>query len=223
MARVKQKKNGKGSLKNIQLLINNKADLLNEMLYKETQLIKSKIEWLSPLEIDDFSEYSDINFLKLLGLPYKEIDLQKFWPPKGPQWDALGKTKNNEVLLVEAKANLPELASSGTKASSKSLDLIKSSLNKTKSFLNITNQIDWSKKYYQYTNRLAHLYYLREVKKIPTFLVFIYFINDKTVNGPRSKEEWLNAIEITESYLGLDRHILSDFVIKIFIDYNELS
>lgn len=223
MSIVKQNGNGKGSLRDIQILVNNKTELLNSVILEKTQLITGKtINWLSPLANNDFSEYRDNSFLKLLGLDINKINIHEFWPTRGPQWDALGKTSDNEILLVEAKANIPELETPGSKASEKSLNLIKSSLNATKNYLNISNDVDWADKYYQYTNRLAHLYYLRIVKKIPTFLIFIYIIGDKSVNGPDSKNKWLNAIKQAESYLGLENHNLSDFVLKIFIQHNEL-
>ena len=34
----------------------------------------------------------------------------------GPQWDALAKTSGDKIILLEAKANIEELADGGTKA-----------------------------------------------------------------------------------------------------------
>ena len=86
--------------------------------------------------------------------------LSNFWPQKGSQWDALGKSKNGNVFLIEAKANIPEIVSSPSGAKKTSKLLIDKSLIETKIYLNINNDIDWSGKFYQYTNRLAHLYFL---------------------------------------------------------------
>jgi hypothetical protein len=60
---------------------------------------------------------------------------------------------------------------------------IRASLNKTKDVLNTKNAIDWSIGFYQYTNRLTHLYLLRELNHLPAYLLFIYFMNDAEMNG----------------------------------------
>lgn len=144
-------------------------------------LANQQIIWTSPIEQDEFAEYRDNDFLSKVGLAPNEIKLNDFWPPRGPQWDALAKTKSGQVILVEAKANIPEIVSPGTGAGITSKRIIDKSLNDTKAFLGLTNDIDWSGKFYQYTNRLAHLYFLRVKCNKPTFLVNIYFIGDDTV------------------------------------------
>ena len=84
--------------------------------------------------------------------------------------------------------------------------------------------IDWSGKLYQYANRIAHLYLLRELNRIPAYLLFIYFIGDRDVDGPQTTEEWKAAIEEAERALGLPtRHRLSDYVVDIFVHVDELS
>ena len=84
--------------------------------------------------------------------------------------------------------------------------------------------IDWSGKLYQYANRIAHLYLLRELNRIPAYLLFIYFIGDRDVDGPQTTEEWKAAIEVAERVLGLPtRHRLSDYVVDIFVHVDELS
>lgn len=90
-------------------------------------------------------------------------------------------------------------------------------------YLNIKNDVDWSGTFYQYINRLAHLYFLRVINNIDAFLVNIYFMNDKTVNGPKSKDEWLAAIKVMKLYLGLSHHKLSKYMIDLFIDVDNLK
>lgn len=225
-----KKYNGKdirGSLKDIQDLINQHADLLNALLKdKINALTTESIEWVSPLKKDDFAEYSDNDFIDILELTKKlKKPLNTFWPNRGPNWDALGKTDKDSVFLVKAKANVPEIVSpaSGAKAQN-SINLISLSLNSTKNFLNINNNIDWSGKFYQYTNRIAHLYFLRELNGIPAYLVNIYFINDKTVDGPSSKKKWLAALEVMKGYLGVGKkHKLTEFMIDLFIDLDDMK
>lgn len=221
MSRVEQKSDGKGSLKDIQILINEYPDLLNALLRsKIAELHSSKITWLSPVNNDNFAEYRDDEFIELLKLVLS-IQLNSFWPKQGLQWDALGNADNGMVFLIEAKANIPEIVSPATQASTKSKMLIDKSLAETKTFLNITNDVDWSGKFYQYTNRLAHLYFLRELNKKQAWLVNIYFVNDKEVKGPESKKEWLAALQVMKCYLGIGHHSLSKYMIDLFIDVED--
>lgn len=224
MARIKQNPNGHGSLKNIQVLVNKNQVLIDTLIKSAfSELAKEDILWTSPLENDEFAEYRDDDFLIKVGLNPNEIDLKEFWPNKGLQWDALAYTKEKKIILVEAKANIPEIVSPATGAGEISKPLINKSLSETKAFLNVNNEIDWSGKFYQYTNRLAHLYFLREKCKKETFLINVYFIGDETVSGPETKQEWDGAIKVLNSYLGLSRHKLSKYMADIFIDVNKLD
>ena len=114
MGRYKQKPNGKGSLKLIQTLINDYPHVLNSKLPMVGRIEKP---WVSPLKEDEYAEYRDKDFITRLKIEDQlSLKLEEFWPKHGPQWDALGKTVNNEVLLVEAKANLSKLQSSASAA-----------------------------------------------------------------------------------------------------------
>jgi len=223
MGIVKQKSDGKGSLKDIQQVINNFPEILNTQIKKGISSLKQdEIEWLSPLKENDYCEYSDIDFINLLELNLVH-PLESFWPKRGPQWDALGKSNKGDVFLVEAKANIPEIVSSPTGAGQASKIIIDKSLIETKLFLNSKNNVDWSGKFYQYTNRLAHLYFLRVLNNIPAWLVNVYFLNDKSVHGPKSVEEWQGAIKVMKTYLGVGNHKLSKYMIDVFIDVNDLK
>lgn len=224
MARIIQKSDGRGSLKDIQILVNKNQHIIDNLLKLSfDDLANQQIIWTSPIEQDDYAEYRDNDFLLKVGLNPIEIRLDNFWPNRGPQWDALAKTTNGHVILVEAKANIPEVVSPATGAGETSKTIIDKSLNETKAFLKLTNNIDWSGKFYQYTNRLAHLYFLREKCNKQTFLVNIYFIGDDTVSGPKTKQEWDGALQVLHTYLGLSRHKLSKYMVDIFIDVNDLK
>ncbi len=80
--------------------------------------------------------------------------------------------------------------------------------------------MDLSKGFYQYYNRLAHLYFLRKLNDIPAFLVFVYFINDHTYIST-TKEEWNGALQLMKALLGAHKHKLSKYVIDIFLDVDE--
>lgn len=213
----------KGSLKDIRLLINQSPQLLNSLLKnKIKEISKSEINWISPLKENKYIEYQDEEFINKIGVKLK-YKLYDFWPNKGPHWDGLGKTDDNVIFLIEAKANIKEIVTPESQAkSSKSIDLISRSLYETKTYLGIENSVDWSGKFYQYTNRIAHLYFLRVQNKIPTYLINIYFINDESVNGPKSRVEWESALEVMKTYLGVRNNKLSKYIIDLFIDINDI-
>lgn len=191
MSRFPQGPAVKGSQKWIQKLVNGEPELLNAEIIRHLALSdEESITWLSPRAEDDFAEYRDQTFLDLLDLNLTNVPLSDFWPPGGPQWDALGKSESGKVYLVEAKSHIPEMVSGGTAAAGKSFKRIRESLDKTKTFLNSKPEHDWSSTFYQYTNRLAHLYLLRVLNGVPAYLVFVNFLNDKEMKGPKSIDEW---------------------------------
>ena len=223
MPRIQQGHGAKGSQKWIQKLVNEKSDLLNSLIKIQLNLSDTDtITWLSPLAEDGYSEYQDQAFLDLLNITLSKISLSDFWPLKGPVWDGLGKSKTGRVFLVEAKSHISEVLSPGTGAGVKSLKKIKKSLDETKSFLHSTSEHDWTSTFYQYTNRLAHLYLLRALNKVPAYLVFVYFVNDNEMNGPKSIDEWHGALSLLTSYLGIGSHRLKKYIADIFIDIGEI-
>ena len=223
MGRYRQKSNGKGSLKLIQTLVNEYSHVFNSKL---AHITGEQITWISPLESDEYAEYRDTAFLEKLKVNTEAVEkLKDFWPRNGPQWDALGKFGDNGVLLVEAKANLPELVSPPSSATSPiSQQLIAQSLEETKAYIDATPGADWSGIYYQYLNRITHLYFLRVLHNVPAFLVMIYFIGDQSVTSPTSEDEWKVAIQSMHQTLGIpNKHSLDPYILNLFIHVNELG
>jgi hypothetical protein len=217
----------KGSQKWLQKLVNEHNPIfLRELNRKIPGLnIKSldQIRWLSLLEKDGYLEYSDRAFTDQLGVELKHKMLADFWPQGGPVWDGLAKIDKREILLVEAKSHIGELRSTLRAEATNSLRKICQSLTQTQGFLGVESLLDWGTPFYQYTNRLAHLYFLRELNKLPAYLVFVYFVNDRDMHGPSTREEWQGALQLMKSLLGLSRHKLSKYMADIFIDVNELQ
>jgi hypothetical protein len=218
--RAVERKEARGSLRWIRKAVNDHAELLDREVLRACGLADSQeIQWVSPLAHDDFAEYGDQDFLDRLRISLPNRALRGFWPNRGPQWDALGRLSSGEVFLVEAKANVPEIVSPATAASASSRELIEESLAETKSFLGIDPSIPWSGKLYQYANRVAHLYLLRELNAIPAFLVFVYFVGDPDVQGPESVAEWKAALTVAKRVLGLgERHRLSKYIVEVFLN-----
>jgi hypothetical protein len=96
-------------------------------------------------------------------------------------------------------------------------------LNETKDYLGVVSPVPWSDVFYQYANRLAHLYLLHELNEVDAYLVFLYFMNDEEMDGPETIREWTAAKKILESALRSNKkHMLSKRVLDVFIDVNEL-
>ena len=221
--RAVERKPARGSLRWLREAVNTRSGKLDGSIRQACSLpAKAKIEWRSPLEEDDYAEYGDHDFLTLLGLELKHRPLESFWPNRGPQWDALARTSTNQIILVEAKANIPEIVSPGTSASPESRALIENSLAETKRYLRVPEDIPWSGRLYQYANRVAHLYLLRELNGVDAHLIFLYFTGASDVNGPETVKEWIAALTVAKRVLGLrSRHRLHRYVNDVFIDVAE--
>lgn len=213
----------RGSLKWIQIAVEQRAPALNKSILEQLPNAE-KIEWLSPLREDTFAEYRDDAFLMRLGLPHLADELRSFWPKRGPQWDALGRTDAGQVLLVEAKAHIGEFCSPSSEASEQSLLLIRSSLETTASELGVSadDAEQWHRKFYQYTNRLAHLAWLRR-QGVDAWLVLVGFCGDADMPGDTTPAAWQAAYRIADFALGIPkRHHLQRNIIHVFPEVSEL-
>jgi hypothetical protein len=223
MARFPQTQAKKGSQKWIQKLINDKPEILNSQIWSTLNFSeKEHIQWFSPLKNDDYAEYRDQAFLKLLDAKLEKLPLDEFWPKGGPQWDALGRSASGKLFLVEAKSHIQELISTLQAKDKDSVKRILKSLGEVKDYLESKTDFDWSKCFYQYTNRLAHLYLSRK-NGLSAYLVFVYFINDLQMKGPTTVFEWEGAIKLLNSCLGIGRHKLREYIANVFVDINQLQ
>lgn len=222
-----------GSRMYIQDIVNDNPQYLNKLILSSSislaTYVRQEPEWVSPLEKDPltekkYKEYRDDGFLWPIKQAFLYKKLGDFWPAGGPQWDALatvkGKDGTNGVLIVEAKANIPELGgptyACGAE-SPKSLDKIKRSFASVKIELGVTPDADWMGDYYQYANRLAHLYFLHVICQVPTWLVYVYFIGGRKVSSLSSAEDWQNELNKRRETLGIPKkHMLTQQTIEIF-------
>jgi hypothetical protein len=219
------KEKPKGSQKWIQDIINICPELLNGLIQQKfTSLSGREICWKSPLKEDDFSEYRDTAFLENINLQELVAELKKFWPKNGPQWDALGRTSDGRAfILIEAKANVPEIVSSCGATDKESQKTISERLYETQRWLNCrAPRFDWKYGFYQYANRLAHLYFLREKSNKEAYLVFLYFVDDPTYK-PTSQEAWNSALKLQEKLMGLSAGSLRHRgIIDLFINTSDI-
>ena len=208
----------KGSQRWLQLAVNHCPTVIDRAIRSAGIGLSNSIEWMSPLESDDFAEYQDSAFTNRLGISLDRRALSAFWPTGGPVWDGLARS-GDRLLLIEAKAHVREINSSSTKAGPKSQVQIKDALKESKAFLKVTSDTDWARCFYQYANRLAHLYLLRELNGLDAYLVFIYFTVDGTMGMPVSQEGWAAAIALTKTHLGLPKSDwLSTYVKDVYIN-----
>jgi hypothetical protein len=208
-----QRPSSKGSQQRIQWVVSNSPGLLDGPIGVGT------IDWRSPIAADNYAKYRDDAFLSRLGITLAKRSLESFWPKGGPQWDALGRAESGEIVLVDATAHLNDLFSPPTAASESSLARIQLSLRETAFGLGVLDGFDWSKQFYQYTNRLAHAYLLDVINAIPTRLAFVHFVGDADVDGPPTRAEWETAITAVHDAIGLPE--VPRFVMDIFIDVRE--
>ena len=180
------------------------------------------IQWASPKADDDYAEYRDLAFLERLGVKLDLYPLEDFWPERGPQWDGLGKSSSGKLFLVEAKSHIPELMSTFTGTNKASVDKVTRSLEETKKRLGVKLGYDWLTPFYQYANRLAHVYLLRK-NKLDALLVNVYFVNDSEMKGPETADEWKGAIRLLHRCLGIREYLLKKWVVDLFFDVRELE
>lgn len=213
--RVEQPEGQRGSLKWIQRAVETHSVALEPSAL-------GPIHWVSPLRDDAFAEYRDGAFLRRLNLSWLEKDLIEFWPRRGPQWDALG-LAGDKVVLVEAKARVPEFMSSPCQASAGSLRKIEAAFDRVKDDLGVASRLDWTQTYYQYANRIAHLWWLRR-SGVDVHLLFVDFLNATDVTGPEDVAIWQEAYGTAERQLGLPlHHPLSAFMHHVYPDVARLT
>jgi hypothetical protein len=209
-----------GSQRWLQLAVNVHRWLVDEPLVGSLGISHSPVEWLSPLRSGGYRECRDLEALKALGVPATvQHSLADFWPRRGPVWDGLARTARGDLLLIEAKAHVPELASGRSQAGPESLNKITERLREVREYLAPKSTTDWTHTFYPYANRLAFLYFLREMNELPAHLVFVYFVNARDVKGPTSRAEWEAALTLMYAALGLSkRHPLSRYIHNVFVD-----
>ncbi|MBI4242954.1 MAG: hypothetical protein HY606_02585 [Planctomycetes bacterium] len=219
--------NSPGSQKYLQDLVNYSPGYLNELIISSSislsDFSNGDIEWVSPLERDNFKEYRDDSFLWPIQQAWHYKKLGSFWPSTGPQWDGLaiihGKDDSKGTILAEAKATTYELGGPHYACRSESgynIERINSAFSKVKDALRVDQAFDWMGDYYQYVNRIAHLYFLHVICDIPTWLVYLYFIS-RDADEKQAIKYWENCISGIYNKLGLpEEHILSERMINAF-------
>jgi hypothetical protein len=222
MSRVIQPEGQRGSLKWIQTCVNKHPHAIDDAILAKLPTAKS-INWHSPRADDGFAEYRDGAFLSLLGLERLGTDLAAFWPQRGPQWDALARSDDGNIFLVEAKAHIEEIFSPASAAGADSRERIAAALAKTIAACGAKPKTAWIETFYQLGNRLAHLHFLRS-RSVPAWLVLVNFVGDREMNGPSTRGEWEAAYRVVYHVMGIaERTPLLRHVLHVYPDVSRLG
>lgn len=209
-----------GSQRQLQTYVNERPQPLSAAMLEalHLELPPTAVEWVSPLASQYYAEYKDADFLHALGLGFLKTELGQFWPNSGPRWDGLARFtvgSRPHYVLVEAKSHVPEMYSNGCCAKSpSSLAKIIEALNRTKSWLGVSPDANWSGQLYQAANRLAHLYWFRQVLGLDTFMVNVYFVGDP--HSPTSLGQWKAGLARANVELGIS-DIKLPWVVELFL------
>jgi hypothetical protein len=203
MARIEQSLSDRGSQKWLQLAVNLKPSVLDDLILPKLAGA-ARLSWCSPLYADGYAEYRDADFLQKIGADNLAPQLAAFWPERGPQWDALACSDQSDIILVEAKAHLGELCSPATKAGPGSREKIREALDQCALYIGAEPRAPWTDVFYQLANRIAHLCFLRK-HGVRAWLVLINFVGDSERHGPTTEREWSAAYQIVWHVLGITK------------------
>lgn len=195
----------------MQACVNGERSAFESRLRESIPVLRSatQFEWLSPLSKEGYREFRDGAMLRALGLERLGPDLKRFWPGRGPVWDALGRVVYQDgkttTLLLEAKSHLGEYKSA-CKAKSRSWARISEALGDLGRRLGASEA--WRRAslhdYYQMANRLAFAEFLHAAGT-EVLLVNICFEGDEC--WPRAKraasDDWSSFHEGLKGDLGL--------------------
>jgi hypothetical protein len=197
-----------GSQRQIQTYVNERTSELCRavaLALQPRKLDEAEIRWVSPLAGEGYCEYRDEEFLEVIGAGHLVTKLREFWPRGGPCWDALARLDGGGCVLVEAKSHIQEVYGNGCGAMGGSRSLIRSSVGRTKDWIGARADADWLGCLYQSANRLAHLFFLREIGKIEAFLANVYFAGDP--HSPTTLQQWDVSRRVVSERLGMARPV----------------
>ena len=231
----------KGSKRHICWYVNEAPEQLNATIFSATASLAaaaaSEPEWVSPLDDEGYAEYWNELFLKRLDLLEEHLaSFREFWPfkpwsngkvnPQGtPHWDALARVPlgngDGGVIMIEAKAHRTELVKPKDKSSAgaESLDKIRKSFAEVRYFYGVADDVPpWESRYYQFCNRLAHVWWMNERAKVPTWLVWALIVDDPSWRDRMTSPQWHEAFQTIKRDVGLrSHHRLNDKISVIYL------
>jgi hypothetical protein len=143
--------------------------------------------------VSGYREPRDSTFWPAIEHPELAAEAAAWWPMRGgPSWDALALAHNSSgqtsVILVEAKANVPEFTAGSCKAMGKSLLMITNALDSARRALGATGPSEaWLGPHYQLANRIAWALWLRS-HRIDAIFAHVLFARDSSHLSARDEE-----------------------------------
>ena len=103
MDRYPQVSDGRGSLRDIQVLVNRFPDFFTRKIKEHIRIKSDRIDWVSPLKDDEYSEYRDNGFIAKLGVQNLKTSLNDFWPKRGLNGTLLAEEGKMKFFLWRLK------------------------------------------------------------------------------------------------------------------------
>ena len=164
-------------------------------------------EWRAPLAAWAYVEPRDTTFWPAIERPDLAKLARGWWPSGGPSWDAIAIARRaaatDTVVLVEAKANVPEFGGAPCSATSpRSIEKITAALTAAHAALVATSLPGaWLGSHYQLANRLAWTHWLRS-QGVDAVFVHVVFDNDRS-HLATTREALLQAARDAHKALGV--------------------
>lgn len=214
-----------GSQRHIQAYVNTPPlqQLLDSALRQALPvLVDATLEWRSPLATRSYAEPRDATFWTAIDQPDLAASCAAWWPARGgPSWDAIALAHRPAgrpvVVLVEAKANVPELTGGDLAASRPaSLAAIRAALDAARRALGATGDLaGWTGPHYQLANRLAWTMWLRR-RDVDAVFAHVLFEQDRS-HRVATAEELTAAVHAAHAALGIPEDALSGWAATIVL------
>jgi hypothetical protein len=148
-------------------------------------LADATLHWKAPLSACRYQEPRDTTFWTTIGHPALAERAARWWPSRGgPSWDAIALASRDDdsaatLVLVEAKANVPEFTSGARGATNpESVRTIDIAPDHARAQLGATGSLDaWAGPNYQLANRLTSALFLQE-HGVNTVFAHVLFSDD---------------------------------------------
>lgn len=205
-------------------------DLLDERILR--LLRADSVSWLDfPFRTRGDGHDDEWTGIDFVGRKSLQAKWGQFWPQTGnvQNWDAVACVKSragSDWLLVEAKSHLGEIKTDCSAKARGGHGQIAKAMETVKEALGVPAEADWLNGYYQFCNRVAALWFLRDAG-IPARLLFIYFTGDsfpgRTVRCPKTEAEWVRALDAQRRHVALPaKHVLSDRIHKLILPVRDV-
>jgi hypothetical protein len=167
----------------------------------------TNLEWRAPLAEHRYGEPRDATFWPAIERPKLASVARGWWPSGGPSWDAIAIARRpsgtDTVILVEAKANVPEFGGAPCAATSeRSIKKITAAMVAVHGALGASGSpTAWLGPYYQLANRLTWTWWLRG-QGVDAVFLHLLFHGDRS-HIPTSREALLQAATNAHKALGV--------------------